>query len=46
MLCGREVLTQPRHRRQEFLRFLKHVAKAYPDQELHLVMDNHVMLTG
>ena len=27
-------ITQPRHRRQEFLRFLKHVAKAYPDQEL------------
>jgi transposase len=34
-------LTQPRHRHQEFLRFLKHVAKAYPDQELHLVMDNY-----
>ena len=34
-------ITQPRHRRQEFLRFLKHVAKAYPDQELHLVMDNY-----
>ena len=23
------------------LRFLKHVARAYPDQELHLVMDNY-----
>jgi transposase len=34
-------LTQPRHRHQEFLRFLRHVAKAYPDQELHLVMDNY-----
>ena len=34
-------ITQPRHRRQEFLRFLKHVAKAYPDSELHLVMDNY-----
>lgn len=34
-------ITQPRHRHQEFLRFLKHVAKAYPDQELHLVMDNY-----
>ena len=38
-------LTQPRHRHQEFLRFLKHVAKAYPDDgtgtELHLVMDNY-----
>jgi len=32
---------QPRHRHQEFLRFLKQVAKAYPDQELHLVMDNY-----
>jgi transposase len=34
-------LTQPRHRHQEFLRFLKQVAKAYPNQELHLVMDNY-----
>ncbi len=34
-------ITQPRHRSQEFLRFLKHVGKAYPDQELHLVMDNY-----
>ena len=34
-------ITQPRHRRQEFLRFLRVVAKAYPDQELHLVMDNY-----
>jgi transposase len=36
---------QPRHRHQEFLRFLKQVAKAYPDdeagQQLHLVMDNY-----
>ena len=32
---------QPRHRHQEFLRFLKQVAKAYPGQELHLVMDNY-----
>jgi len=31
---------QPRHRHQEFLRFLKQVAGAYPGQELHLVMDN------
>ena len=31
----------PRHRHQEFLRFLKQVAKAYPDQQLHLVMDNY-----
>lgn len=30
-----------RHRRQEFLGFLKHVARAYPDRELHLVMDNY-----
>ena len=32
---------KPRHRHQEFLAFLKQVAKAYPDQELHLVMDNY-----
>jgi transposase len=31
----------PRHRHQEFLAFLKHVARAYPDRELHLVMDNY-----
>jgi transposase len=30
-----------RHRHQEFLAFLKHVARAYPDSELHLVMDNY-----
>ena len=32
---------RPRHRHQEFLAFLKQVAKAYPDEELHLVMDNY-----
>jgi transposase len=36
---------KPRHRHQEFLAFLKQVAKAYPDHrdgtELHLVMDNY-----
>jgi transposase len=31
----------PRHRHQEFLRFLKQVAKAYPRVQLHLVMDNY-----
>src|SRR5680860_600380 len=31
----------PRHRHQEFLRFLKQVAKAYPRRELHLVCDNY-----
>jgi hypothetical protein len=35
---------KPRHRHQEFLAFLKQVARAYPDSgdgtELHLVMDN------
>ena len=30
-----------RHRHQEFLAFLKHVARTYPDQELHLIMDNY-----
>ena len=33
--------TQPRHRHQEFLRFLKQVAKAYPERELLLIMDNY-----
>ena len=32
---------QPRHRHQEFLRFLKQVARTYPDRQLHLVMDNY-----
>jgi transposase len=32
---------KPRHRHQEFLAFCKQVARAYPDQELHLVMDNY-----
>ncbi|WP_405066910.1 IS630 family transposase [Kribbella sp. NBC_01510] len=32
---------RPRHRHQEFLGFLRQVAKAYPDEELHLVMDNY-----
>ena len=31
----------PRHRHQEFLRFLKQVAKAYPRIKLHLVCDNY-----
>jgi len=31
----------PRHRHQEFLSFLKQVAKAYPRQKLHLVCDNY-----
>ena len=31
----------PRHRHQEFLRFLKQVAKAYPRCRLHLVLDNY-----
>ena len=32
---------QPRHRNQEFLVFLRQVARAYPHGELHLVMDNY-----
>ena len=32
---------QPRHRNQEFLVFLRQVARAYPEGELHLVMDNY-----
>ena len=31
----------PRHRHQEFLAFLKQVAKAYPRRKLHLVVDNY-----
>ena len=34
-------LCKPRHRHREFLRFLKQVAKAYPERELHLVVDNY-----
>ncbi|MEV7652433.1 IS630 family transposase [Kocuria marina] len=34
---------KPRHRRQEFLAFLKRVARAYPERELHLVMDNYAV---
>lgn len=32
---------QPRHRHQEFLVFLRQVARAYPKTELHLIMDNY-----
>ncbi len=31
----------PRHRHEEFLKFLKQVAKAYPRVKLHLVCDNY-----
>jgi transposase len=31
----------PRHRHQEFLRFLKKVAAAYPRTELHVICDNY-----
>jgi hypothetical protein len=34
-----------RHRHREFMRFLKQVAKAYPDSEMHLVMDNYATLS-
>ncbi len=34
---------KPRHRRQEFLAFLKQVARAYPEGQLHLVMDNYAV---
>ena len=33
--------TKPRHRRQEFLAFLKQVARAHPERDLHLVMHNY-----
>jgi hypothetical protein len=35
----------PLHRSDEFLRFLKHVAKAYPRVKLHLVVDNYATHT-
>jgi transposase len=31
----------PRHRHEEFLRFLRRIAKAYPRVELHIVVDNY-----
>src|SRR6266496_590794 len=31
----------PRHRHEEFLRFLKRVAKSYPRRKLHIVVDNY-----
>jgi transposase len=31
----------PRHRHQEFLKFLRQVAKAYPRVDLHIVADNY-----
>jgi transposase len=34
---------QDRHRHQEFLVFLRQVARACPGQELHLVMDNYAV---
>ena len=34
-------ICKQRHRHQEFLVFLTHVARAYPKVELHLVMDNY-----
>jgi transposase len=36
-----EQICLPRHRHQEFLRFLKQVGKAYPRRKLHLVCDNY-----
>lgn len=32
---------KPKHRRQEFLSFLRQLDRAYPNQDLHLVMDNY-----
>jgi transposase len=31
----------PRHRHEEFLRFLRQVARAYPRKRLHIVVDNY-----
>ena len=42
MATGRVVdACLPRHRHQEFLRFLKQVAKAYHRVQLHVVCDNY-----
>jgi transposase len=32
---------KPRHRAKEFLAFCKQVARAYPDRDLHVVLDNY-----
>jgi transposase len=32
---------KPRHRASEFLAFLRQVARAHPERDLHLVMDNY-----
>ena len=32
---------KPKHRRQEFLSFLRQLDRAYPERDLHLVMDNY-----
>lgn len=34
-------VVKPRHRRQEFLSILRQIDRAYPGQELHLVMANY-----
>ena len=31
----------PRHRHEEFLRFLERIAKAYPRRQLHIVLDDY-----
>jgi hypothetical protein len=31
----------PRHRQQEFVKFLKQIAKAYPRRKLHIICDNY-----
>ena len=48
LFAALEVATRPavdacfdRHRHQEFLKFLKQVAKAYPRVKLHVVVDNY-----
>jgi transposase len=48
LFAALEVATGPvvdacfdRHRHQEFLRFLRQVAKTYPRRKLHLVVDNY-----
>jgi len=35
----------PLHRHQEFLTFLRQIARAYPQQDLPLIMDNYAALS-
>jgi transposase len=40
VFCTNSSLIFPRHRHQEFLAFLRRIVRAFPERELHLVLDN------